>query len=117
MTQPTTEETLTPQYRDQKLDQLIQAVDRAYNRPRLMMWRSFVIGVMTALGATVGTAIIFTILIAILNSLGGVELFKPTVDRIQGLVIPKQYQPKDHAASVRELEKSRRTSLATQSKK
>lgn len=78
--------------KEQKLDYLIAAVDRAYSKPRLMMWRSFLHGFMTALGATVGTALFFTILIWIFQALGGVELLKPGVEKLQNLIIPKEFQ-------------------------
>jgi hypothetical protein len=70
------------------VDILVQALDRAYHRPGLMMWRSFLHGFMAALGATIGTALFFTILLYILQGLGGVELLRPSIEKIQDIVIP-----------------------------
>ncbi len=70
---------------------LVTAVNSAYNRQGLMMWRSFLGGLMAALGATVGTAIIFTILLWTFQHLGGIDLFKSSIDKIQSLVIPAKF--------------------------
>jgi hypothetical protein len=67
---------------------LVVAVEKAYHRPWLMMWRSFLHGFMTALGATIGTALFFTILIWVFQALGGVDLLRPGVEAIQDLIIP-----------------------------
>ena len=59
-----------------------------------MLGRSFMHGVMTALGATIGAALFFTILIWLFQALGGVNLLKPSIDRLQELIIPKELQQK-----------------------
>ena len=58
----------------QKLHNLIQAVERAYERPRLLAWRGFIYGLFTGLGATLGAALILTILTFFLRSLGGLPV-------------------------------------------
>jgi len=78
------------------LDRLVEAVDRAYHRPWLMMWRSFLHGFMTAIGATVGTAVIVAILGYVVQTHGGIDLLNPLIDKISGKVVQTQLnQAKD----------------------
>ena len=72
------------------VDRLIQAVDRAYHRPFLMMWRSFMHGFMTAVGATVGTAVIISLIGDIIQLQGGLSLLNPFIDHVQQTVINSQ---------------------------
>lgn len=74
------------------IDRLVQAVERAYHRPWRMMGRSFLHGFMTALGATVGTAVFFAVLIWVFQQLGGLELLRPGVEKLQDLLIPDEFQ-------------------------
>ncbi len=53
------------------LDGLITAIDKAYNHPKQLMWRSFIMGLLSGLGATVGVAIVITLLGFIIRHLGG----------------------------------------------
>jgi hypothetical protein len=75
---------------DATIARLVHAVELAYNRPWRMMGRSFIHGLMTALGATVGTALFFTILLWIFQALGGLDLIKPGVEKLQSYIIPKE---------------------------
>jgi hypothetical protein len=65
------------------VDRLISAVDRAYHRPWLMMWRSFLHGMMTAIGAFFGTALIGILSVTIFQALGGAGLIDSMLDRLE----------------------------------
>jgi len=68
-------------------DRFILALDRAYHRPLLMMWRAFLHGMMYAIGAAVGAVLVVVITGYILNRLGGVELLRPFVDKVQEMIV------------------------------
>ncbi len=72
------------------MERLVRAVHLAYSSPGRLMWRGFLYGLMTALGATIGTAIFFTILIWFFQRLGGIELLRPGIENIQELIIPEE---------------------------
>ena len=60
------------------------------------LWRSFWHGVVTAIGATLGAAIVLTIVGWILNQLGAINFLKPAVDQIKPYVqkqSPRQSLP------------------------
>lgn len=83
---------------------LVQALDIAYNRPWRMLWRSFMHGFMAALGATIGTALFFTIMLYIFQSLGGINLLKPGIDQLQNLIIPKELRSPSTTADTQALQ-------------
>lgn len=56
----------------QNLDRLVKAIDRAYHHPGPLVWRGFLIGLASGLGATIGVALVLTILGFILRELGGI---------------------------------------------
>lgn len=86
-------ESTTPQPpSDATISRLATAVEQASKHPWLLMWRSFLQGFMTALGATIGTALFFTILVWVFQRLGGVNLLKPEIDKLENLLIPAKYQ-------------------------
>jgi hypothetical protein len=66
-------------------DKFVAALDRAYHRPFVMMWRGFLYGIATALGATVGAGIVLVILFYILRSIN----FAPFITQIQDIIIPE----------------------------
>lgn len=68
------------------VDRLVEALDRAYHRPWLMIWRSFLHGFMTAIGATFGTVIIVVIAGMAFQALGGIELLRPSIDKLQNMI-------------------------------
>lgn len=74
------------------IDRLITALDRAYHNPGRLMWRSFLGGLMYAFGATIGFTLVLTMSVYILQSLGGVSLLKPAVDKLQEMIIARQQQ-------------------------
>lgn len=81
----------TPHVSDATINRLAAAVEIASRRPWVLIWRSFLQGMMAALGATIGTALFFTMLIWLFQRLGGVELLKPEIQKLQDLV-PAKYQ-------------------------
>ncbi len=72
------------------IDRLVLALDRAYMHPWRMMGRSFLHGLLTALGATIGAALFFSIALWLFQALGGISLIKPYVEKVQELVIPSE---------------------------
>ncbi|CAN5143049.1 hypothetical protein BH11PAT4_BH11PAT4_6920 [soil metagenome] len=83
---------------DASFDKLVAAIDRAYHRPFRMAMRSFLHGMMTALGATVGAGLVFLILFTILRTVD----FGPYAEKFQNLIIPesirKQLDPEAFAS-------------------
>ena len=65
------------------VDKLVAAIDNAYHRPWMMMWRSFLQGFMAAIGAVIGTAFIGILSVYLFQALGGFSLLKPYVDKLQ----------------------------------
>jgi len=70
------------------VNRLIESLDRAYHRPWLMMWRAFLQGLMSAFGMTFGYLLIFTLLAYVFQSLGGIKLLDPLIERVTQSVIP-----------------------------
>jgi hypothetical protein len=75
---------------DASVERLIQALDRAYHRPWLMMWRAFLSGIMTAVGMAVGYLLIFTLLAYVFQVLGGFKLLEPLSQKLQQSILPPQ---------------------------
>jgi len=73
------------------IERLVRVMETAYHRPWYMMWRSFLQGLMAAIGAAVGTALFFTILIWVFQALGGIELLRPGIEKFQQFIIPTKY--------------------------
>lgn len=53
------------------IEALVRAIHVVYHEPKHLIWRSFLVGLVSGLGATLGVAIIFTLLGFILRELGG----------------------------------------------
>ena len=53
------------------LERLARAVEKAYQEPKRLMMRGFLLGIATGLGATVGVAVILAILGSIIRMFGG----------------------------------------------
>ncbi len=68
------------------VDRLVQSLDRAYHRPGLLVWRSFLSGIFYALGVTIGFTIVITISAFILQSLGGISFFQPFINRLDDMI-------------------------------
>lgn len=72
------------------VERLIQALDRAYHRPAQLMWRSFLQGFMSAIGAAIGTILIFSVIVYVVQAAGGLELLRPGLTKLQDMLIPKE---------------------------
>ena len=81
-----------PSPSDARVDQLVQALDRAYNRPRLLMWRAFLQGLMTGVGAALGTLLVAASLTYLIHSAGGIKLIQPLIDKLQESIVNSQIQ-------------------------
>ena len=79
------------------VERLVQALDRAYHRPGLLMWNSFLQGLFTAVGAFVGSVIILAASGYLFKSLGGFDKFvRQSLDRIQRTVSPSDSGSKSY---------------------
>ena len=82
------------------VEKLVEALDRAYHRPGLLMWRAFLQGLMTALGMTVGYALIVIALAYAIQVHGGIgKLLDPLINQIQSRVIPASLQSQLQASN------------------
>ena len=80
------------------VDRLVEAVDRAYHRPWLLMWRAFLQGLMTALGLTVGYAMIVILIAYLIQVRGGTaKLLDPLLIEVQQKVIQPTVQNQTNA--------------------
>ena len=66
----------------ENLDRLVKAIDRAYHHPGPLVWRGFMIGLASGLGATLGVALVLGILGYFLRELGGLPFIG---DWLQGV--------------------------------
>jgi hypothetical protein len=80
------------------VDRLVEALDRAYHRPGLLMWRSFLQGMFTALGTFVGAILIAAAVGFAIRSLGGVDFFKPVINQFQDFITQSAIQSQLKAA-------------------
>jgi hypothetical protein len=71
---------------DPTLNKLVVAVDKAYNRIGYMMWRAFLQGVMSALGAAFGTFVILGVLAFLFRELNGISYFHTFVNSLSTTV-------------------------------
>lgn len=72
------------------VERLIKALDRAYHRPGLMLWRSFWQGFITAIGLSAGYAVVVVVTVYIFRALGGIELIRPGMEKVRDMIIPAQ---------------------------
>lgn len=57
--------------KQKSIDRLVEAINKTYNRPGNLIWRGFLIGLASGLGATLGVAIVLTLAGFLLGKLGG----------------------------------------------
>lgn len=57
---------------EKQIDMLIAAIDKAYHKTSYLVWRSFLTGLASGLGATLGVALLLTLIGYLLRELGGV---------------------------------------------
>ncbi len=68
------------------MNRLCASLERAYPNTGLLLTRSFMTGVATALGATVGLAVLLWLIGWALNGLGYFDPLKPMISAIQRFV-------------------------------
>jgi hypothetical protein len=73
------------------LNQLKQSVDTLIETNNRLakgvpLWRSFLNGIFSAFGATIGAAIVIAVIVGILRQLSVVDFFKPAIDQVLPLV-------------------------------
>ncbi len=75
---------MTPSEKEgvKSLDRLLKAIDRAYHNPGPLVWRGFLIGLASGLGATLGAALVIGSLGFLLRELGGLPFIG---DWLQGV--------------------------------
>ncbi len=66
----------------ESLDRLVRAVDKAYHHPGPLVWRGFLIGLASGLGATIGVALVLALFGFLLRELGGLPFIG---DWLQGV--------------------------------
>ncbi|MEK7548324.1 MAG: DUF5665 domain-containing protein [Patescibacteria group bacterium] len=57
--------------KDKHIQRLVEAIDRTYHHTGLLVWRGFLIGLASGLGATLGVAIVVAGAGILLRQLGG----------------------------------------------
>lgn len=67
---------------DKKIEEFIRAIERTQSTPRVL-FRSFLIGLFGALGASVGLSIFLALLTVILDWLGIGNALKPYLESVQ----------------------------------
>lgn len=72
-----------------KVEQLVIALEKVYQRPGLIMWRGFLLGLFSGLGATIGVALVLGILGMLIRQFGGLPIVG---DWLNGLdqILPKR---------------------------
>lgn len=65
---------LSEQEKQKHVERLIRAIDKTYHHPGYLMWRGFLIGLASGLGATIGVAIVLALSGFILRELGGLPV-------------------------------------------
>lgn len=66
----------------ENLDRLVRAIDKAYHHPGPLVWRGFLIGLASGLGATIGVAVVLALVGFVLRELGGIPVIG---DWLQGV--------------------------------
>jgi chromate transport protein ChrA len=71
------------------ISQLVNSIDKAYHRTGLLMWRSFLMGLMSGLGATVGVAIVITVIGLLIKEFGGLPVVGQWLGELK-IVLPNR---------------------------
>ncbi len=69
------------------LDNLVSAIDKAYHQPKELAKRSFLYGLMSGLGATIGVAIVLALLAYLIRVLGGLPVIGQWLNEL-GRILP-----------------------------
>ncbi len=79
------------QQEEQELEKHLEALTRAikttYGTTRLLLWRSFLAGLFSGLGATLGVAIVLALLAYLIRHLGGLPVIGDWLNQL-GRVLP-----------------------------
>lgn len=75
------------------IERLIRSLDRAYHNPGQLLWRSFLQGMMAAIGAVVGTALIGALSVYLFQILGGFTVVKNSVQNFEKEFIQSVQKP------------------------
>lgn len=70
---------------------LIAAIDKAYNKPKELIWRAFLVGLLSGLGATVGVAVILAVLGLIVKKLGGIPVIGDWLNNVNEVFPRSRY--------------------------
>lgn len=65
------------------LEALTAAIEKVYTQPKRMMWRSFLMGLLSGLGATLGVAIVLTLLGYLIHAVGGLPVVGDWLTNVQ----------------------------------
>jgi hypothetical protein len=87
---------------DASFDKLVAAIDRAYHRPGLMLWRSFCQGLMSAIGMAIGWILIISVSGYLFQALGGINLLKPWIEKAQQGIISAQTKSLKEASQLQQ---------------
>lgn len=60
--------------KEKQIDRLISAIDKAYHHPGQLAARSFLSGLLSGLGATIGVAVVVAVLGLLIREFGGVPV-------------------------------------------
>lgn len=82
-------QSLSPSER-QTLERLTVAVERAYSHTGRLLWRAFLQGLMSALGATFGTFLVLGILGFLFQQLGGPAVFQQMITNLSQSIVQAQ---------------------------
>lgn len=75
--------------RQQKsIDYLVAAIEKAYLKPGQLMWRSFLSGLLSGLGATLGVAIVLALSAFLIHYLGGLPVIGNWISNV-GQYLPR----------------------------
>ena len=80
---------LTDKEKAQRLDDLLDAIDKTYHHTGRLAWRGFLLGLASGLGTTIGVALVLTILTFLLRELGGVPVIGQWFNSV-GAILPKR---------------------------
>lgn len=56
------------------IERLTAAIEKTYHNPRVLIWRGFLIGLASGLGATIGVAIVLALLGLFVREFGGLPV-------------------------------------------
>ena len=71
------------------INRLIRAIDLTYHNPGRLMWRNFLGGLLSGLGATIGVAIVLGILGVLIREFGGLPVVGAWLNDL-GQILPKR---------------------------